>query len=387
MSTRYVKSLDGSGLIVYDFVERCVVRYLSEWAHEKGAGWRALTAAMRSDHVLRFLEYLNAQGMSMTTVTDALLREFRDAEVQCVLDNPRSNGLERRAQETVNDKLRTIYALLEWMQHKELLPPDWVGPTSRSAVRIERVVQARGNRVASRYPLVFPLTGVRSTHTRRLHVPRARFDEAVHLLASQPNAYLAARDSLLLDIADQVGLRRASINSLSVRQFPSKMLESVADATVSISPARQKFGYHNEFDFPVVLALRVVQFIQEERESLLRSLGAGARKRAGDSIFLSCKSARPLTDRAISQIASRAFRAVGCAKGVAVHAGRRLFAVESVEQEIEERLRQNLDTSTASICAAVALKLGHGNPASLHPYVVAALSRKAANDRHSRSKR
>ncbi|MES2784679.1 MAG: hypothetical protein V4684_04390 [Pseudomonadota bacterium] len=339
---------------------------------------------------MRFLEFLHNTQCGIEAVTDTLLADFRAFELESVLENPRGRGSRRTAKQTVNEKLWAVYQLLEWMQGENLLPGDTIGVGTPFRVRVREAMGAgrgRGARGASRYPLLFRSVGAGSRHSIRLHVTREMFDQAIWELGSNPNPYLAARDALMLDIAGTVGLRRASIVSLDIQQFVREEVEATSQATVLVQPSVQKFDYDDEFRFPVDLALRILSFIENEREELLTARGAAGRARANSAIFLSHRDCARITERAFSKIVRDVFHDIGCEKGVSVHAGRRLFAVEAVESELDERLRLGLDTSVRSICAAVAQKLGHKNPDSVHAYVVAELSRRAAEARSHRASR
>jgi len=204
-------------------------------------------------------------------------------------------------------------------------------------------------------------------------------DVAAQLMDANQEPYIRLRNALFVDIAATVGLRRGSINSLTIDQFVRRELQAVDAPTVRIRPASQKFGYENDFEFPVWLALQVCDFVEGARADLVERVHKGVSV-TRNRVFLSSRAAKPMTDRAMSQVVSRAMRAIGAPKGSAVHVLRSYYANEQIELEIDHRLARGLDTGTAAISAAVSLRLGHRNPHSLFAYVARAQSRRGLSD-------
>ena len=81
-----------------------------------------------------------------------------------------------------------------------------------------------------------------------------------------------------------------------------------------------------------------------------------------------------LTDRAITQIIAKAMRAAGAPRWVAIHSFRRKFSNDEIADETAHRIKNDLDTSAASIAASVSIRLGHHDPSSLYAYVSRRLS-------------
>ena len=208
-------------------------------------------------------------------------------------------------------------------------------------------------------------------------VSREIYDSVcAHIYSTSRSPYIAQRDLLFLDIAANAGFRRGSIHSLSVDQFDRDALEETEGLTAKLKPAAQKFGYDIDYDVGTMLMLRVVDFIEGVRAELLADLGVSERK-AEMRVFLSAKTGRQMTDRAMTQRISRAMRAVGCAKGQAIHVFRGLYANEQVDDEIVYRLETGLDTSTESIASAVAPMLGQKSAKSLFTYIASKQTRNA----------
>lgn len=201
-------------------------------------------------------------------------------------------------------------------------------------------------------------------------------------MSRSSSEYRNLRDALIVDLATEVGLRVGSVVSLVDSDFDQAEIERTVDTTMLITPKRQKFSYENSFEVPIWLALRVCALVKL-RDELLKSKGKRVAVAAG-AIFVNELRCTPLTARAVSQQISEVLRSLGAPKGTSIHAFRGLFCTEEIESEIDERVRLGLDTSTASVSAAVALKMGHRDPMSLFHYVARALSLRAARERATR---
>ncbi|GAC1031681.1 hypothetical protein thsps21_25080 [Pseudomonas sp. No.21] len=178
----------------------------------------------------------------------------------------------------------------------------------------------------------------------------------------------------MIEVANVVGLRRGSINSLTCSLFLDSVAQSEGIDDARLVPPSQKFGYQNEYEFPFTLVSNVLQFISGPLKEFKEDLGI-TDKVTKDRIFLSSKTGKPLTDRAITDIFSKALREIGVSSG-SIHGLRRKYANDEIDKEINYRIEKGLDTSVASICAAVSFRLGHASPESLHPYVSARLQRR-----------
>ncbi|RON68047.1 hypothetical protein BK671_13980 [Pseudomonas fluorescens] len=185
--------------------------------------------------------------------------------------------------------------------------------------------------------------------------------------------YLASRNTLVLDIADTLGMRRASINSLTCTQFLVALENEEALVDLVIVPSSQKFSYQFSYTFSFQLVSSILQYIEGPRKALLGRLKVPA-SISQDRLFLSSKTGKPLTERAITGFIASAMRFSGMPKG-SIHVFRHKFINDEVEREIMRRIEIKLDTSIESVAAAVAIKVGQVNPNSLHTYISDAFSR------------
>jgi integrase len=197
-----------------------------------------------------------------------------------------------------------------------------------------------------------------------------------HFADGQSEPYVFHRNALWADIAEVVGFRRASICSLRITQFDRATLELEQGPVVLITPPSQKFGYQNDFQFPVWLALRVCEFDDRYRAPMLERKRVSKTK-SQDRIFLSSRTGAPMTDRSMTRIMSQAMRSAGAPKGVAGHALRAKFCNDLIRSEYDARLEKGMDTSTLAIASAVAWRMGHRNPDSLFAYVSKLQSKEA----------
>jgi hypothetical protein len=336
-------------------------------------GWSMLTAGQEMENLMAFLRYLDSEGVSVFSVTDHVLRDFRDAELINVQSNPRSSGALRKAKSTVNQKLRTAYRWLLWLRMTARVEECLIG-SSGCQVACEGSWPPRRSSVksTSAYPLLFRRLGTNNQH-RTGFVPDMSMVDQMSEALMKTNDYIGRRNALLVDIAATVGLRRASINSLTIDQFDAEEIDRTQKDTIRIKPLAQKFGYENDFNFPVWLALNIRDFVEGPRAKLIFDLriSESITKRR---IFLSARDGKPMTERALTQQVSRAAKAIGAPKGASIHTLRAYFLNAWIDEEIDRRIGLGLDTSTASIAASAAIVMGHKSPTSIFPYVARAQS-------------
>lgn len=163
------------------------------------------------------------------------------------------------------------------------------------------------------------------------------------------------------------GSRRNSIKSLHVDQFIRSVFTRADHDTVIIRPLRQKFDYGNTYENPHMRHDRACDFIQSRRHALVASKGI-RQTETRDTVFISERTDRPLDDRGITSIISKAMPACGAPKGTAIHSFRVKFLVEAISDEFADRRTLGLDTSEETITRAVARKAEQRNQMSLRPY-------------------
>ncbi|WP_338821173.1 tyrosine-type recombinase/integrase [Acidovorax temperans] len=389
----------GSSIVVYDLTTNSVVHELTDYALFMFDKCRLdqTTVSTAVNCLVRFCNHLvriaprGARSLMdvIVGVTDKSLEGFRDADLKAVRSNSRSRNNEHTAKATVNARLASVYQWIWWLKTSGHLPANVAGP-SGCAVTVGEGRRAANRRttpfrVALDMPLLYSDAARRGRHKTGFVATRDTTDGAVEALMSRPSSeYRNLRDALIVDLATEVGLRVGSVVSLLDSDFDRAAIERTIEATMLVTPRKQKFSYQNSFDVPIWLALRVCALI-ELRNEYVESKGKKAAVTEG-AIFISELTCKPLTSRAVSQLVSRVLRSLGAPKGAALHAFRGLFCTEEIETEIDERSRLGLDTSTASVSAAVALKMGHRDPLSLFSYVSRSMSLRAARERAARER-
>lgn len=376
------------GYLVFDTSARRLVPELTMYAlhMENTRGLDSRTVYKRLSSVSQFWLYLQRNNLSSQGISESTLRLYRDEALGLTQHQLSHRGDVRAAKRTVNEKLGAILQWLSWMHEQqgvETLPGGRSHARSDDPFRHRFVAPVRkfgGN-------IIYRNTGATSKHHVGYLPNETTLDEVTKFFFRRAtNAYAAHRNALVVQIANVVGFRRGSINSLTVAQFDRPRLEESADEAVLVRPLSQKFGYQNDYAFPVLLALRICDFIDRYRSPFVESKHATSAA-TQDRIFLSSRDARPLTDRAITHIVSTAMRSVGAPKGAGLHTVRAKYANDEIEEELFVRRERGMDTSTASVAASVAMKLGQRNAMSLFPYVASGQSLAARKDGAERRSR
>lgn len=331
----------------------------------------AKTIEQQLGHIARFWVYLRELGRSLSAVSDEFLMKYMSRELVKVRSNSRSRGSERAAKSTVNQKISAILNWLLWLQSTGRCHDGMIGPHNC------RVTASPGKGVRDLRHWA-PGDGIYSSLLYRDagtsgSIPRASremFEGASAELERMTDwKYVAERDKMFLDIATTAGFRRGSICSLTVDQFDAQQIRRTEATTMGLTPAVQKFKYENEFQVDTLLMLRILDFIEGPRASLIAELGKERSALATiGHVFLSATTGKAMSDRAMTARISRAMRKVGAKKGMSIHAHRGLFAMEATESVMNQRLQLGADTSVASVAYQVAPMLGHKNAESQFQY-------------------
>lgn len=378
---------DRVAVVFYDVEAKCVVDDLTDYtvylADEEQLDCK--TISNHSYFLKRFYEYLRRRSVSLDRCTDRILRDFRKDEKESVLRSKSSKRKPLIANGTVNERLRRVYRWLTWLQETGRVRQALIGrkgcgvrsalPSRGAIERKRRLTPATSSQQAREdYPLLFKKTALKSKH-RRQFVPteslRFQLVERLHETAFSP--YIAHRNALIVDTANTVGFRRASINSLRIEQFLDGQIEKTDGAFMYVTPDLQKFGYEESFAFPVALAQRYAHFISTYLLPTADSRGWNI-DLATCPVFLSYRNGRAMRDRSITKLLSVHLRALGAPTWNSTHSFRRKFANDEMDAETEFRVDNKLDTSIQSISATLALRMGQRNPASLEPYLAAKIT-------------
>ncbi|MET0087120.1 MAG: site-specific integrase [Sedimenticola sp.] len=319
-------------------------------------------------------EYLAHKVLSWDEVDDIHLKNWFSWEIARVRKRNASKDDEKTAMRTVNRKLTGIYRFYAWAQCRAgFLPPGYVGSNGRIKTTLVDAYE-RGLNVG---PLV--LSVKKKDHEDIVEGMYPLTEEGVgtpvgdyaateddiqglinHFYDSAKTEYLAERNVLILDIADQVGLRSNAIASLRIDQF-SNVDITQHEGHILIQPEKQKYGYTKYFEFPAQLVERIRDYIDDERKEHMASLKL-TEVRVKRALFLTNRG-KPITEKRISETMAAAFQAIGHepGKGAAAHSPRRKRAQDVVDQELALRTRVGQPHDPETMALAVANALGQSN--------------------------
>jgi site-specific recombinase XerD len=327
--------------------------HLLELVDHKGD--RPSTVEGRAYALKKWYSFLQTEKTTDIDATDDTLLKFRKSLMS--RSAPNRSDDEQAHKRSVNKDLRRIYKFYVWLQTQEHYSKGKriIGThgCQITSTLVQSQLPAIKRTSRSDYPKIFHDAGEHSRH-RSSHVldegDRSALHEYFHAHCSEE---IALRNCLIFDLAWEVGLRRASILSLTISDFDSARSTTAADF-ISVCPRRQKFGYSNRFPVPIHLAARIVRYIDGERAELIAATGSDARE-----VFLSSADGGPLSGKGVTVDFYRAARSVGLPRRSGLHCGRHSFAHSFVRKELAARRELGLDTSADSVALALAEALGH----------------------------
>ena len=349
----------------------------------------SLTVHQGMHYLIEFWTFLTDAEISIRAVSNHTIRKFRDQSYERVRKSKAHRGGEDQAKLTVNHKLERIYDWFVWLQQTRLVPVGTIGRRGLIVANIEAPAVRKG-RVSGRasgsfrkYPLLYRVSRRNAKHDAPASVVTAKdVSSLIGQFSERFEPFIAHRNSLFVDIAESAGFRRGSICALRVDQFELSDIEQ-ADGEYLVRPSKQKFGYAKTFGIELTLAFRIRDFIDNYWTPWVTKHNVPEAVHR-NALFLSEKTGKPILERSMSQVVSRAFRALGFPKGVGPHTLRGKFASTFSDEELAERRELGLDTSNRSIAAAVAMKLGHDDPDQFYRYASSSQARQARVAREGR---
>ncbi|MGM9515257.1 tyrosine-type recombinase/integrase [Roseateles sp. DB2] len=377
--------------LVYDLEKDCILRELTDYAtyqiDERGNS--SLTVGQGLHHLVEFWTFLQNEGTPLRSVSNATIRKFKAENFKKVKKSKAHRGGDDQAKKTVNVKLERIYQWIVWLQETGRVPVGTIGRRGLVVAIIEsKVVRKRsgGRWVAGsekKYPLLFKVGKRNAKHNAAGSVVTDKdVSDLMAYFSERFDPFVAQRNSLFADIAESAGFRRGSICSLRIDQFDMSEIET-AEGEYLVRPPKQKLSYTKTFGIELALAYRICEFIENYwkpwvmEHKVLKSVHKNA-------LFLSEKTGKPILERSMTQVISRAFRSLGFDKGIGPHILRGKFASTFVDEELAERRELGLDTSNRSIAAAAAMKLGHDDPDQFYGYASSSQARLARIAREGR---
>ncbi len=356
---------NGVTFLVFDIVARCLLRDVTDFLNRSSTtSLDVKTKEKALYQILGFLEFLRINGSSLKSLTEHNIKQYAEWELKRTKADKSHRDSDTTAKRTVNSKLDGVLYWLSWLKWTSKYSLDGVGLPDIS--KNLNSFQLSWRSCSSAY---FNGVGEKSRHRTGKIPSNDVFDEVLQRVLEGPgDEYAAHRNNLIGKLAKESGMRIESICSLKVKNFPKdKVMECDLEHFLVIPPV-QKFNYLEEYKVPNWLAIQLALFIDDHRQNLIKLKNNGTDLSEG-YLFLSSKTARPIKSRSVSRIFGDAMKASGAPKGLAIHVFRKLMATKKSKEESRRRAKAGLDTSTASVAAAVSRDLGQTNPRSLAPYV------------------
>lgn len=352
---------------------------LSEWkyAYTKNEGQLQSYKSFIEMHAYAlksFVEYLTFKNISWDKVITNDLDEFYDWELPRIMSRSASKHDKKAAKRTCNRKLTAIYQFYGWTYSvAKLLPKGYVGLHGKIKTTIplayeEGLVKGPLFKVSKvKYPKIFNgLYPLLRTHLGSPNGDYSATDNDIEKIAnyffdSNSNEFVTSRNIIINEIIDQIGLRSNSISSLTIKQFNRDDIDNCQGEHINITPPLQKLGYSNVFSFPTSLVSRIIDYIEDERNNLMR-LHKLSETKVNHALFLT-QEGKPITPKRISEIMAKAFQAIGhrSGKGAAAHSGRRKRAKDITQEELAWRARVGMPIDPETISQSVATSLGQKN--------------------------
>ncbi|WP_417702235.1 hypothetical protein [Pseudomonas sp.] len=277
------------------------------------------------------------------------------------------HGVSRSAKIKASRKLMAVYKFYHYFSSVRRDIFNLIGPSGCNIT--SSITSHEDQSFNYLYPYCYRRIGRSSRHGVRWTPDQSHKCELFFAL-TVGNEYISRRNRLLVEIADEVGLRCGSILSLTTDQFPPLNESDLEKEFIYITPSSQKFGYSKPFPFLVELYLRIVAFIEGERRDLVIRFN-----NSSDKIFLNYHTGKPLTQAGTSSLFSRLSRQLKWPNNSGLHSWRRKFAQDFNEKNIEDRRRLGLDTSHDALALDLAARMGHESIQSQRPYIERAMQR------------
>ena len=359
-------------------------------AKEKSAATPPHTAASKIDSTTyslsALIRFLTENSKSLYRLNDLDIINLRTILLKDIRSNPISRGTSHGTKRTANTKLEHIYQFIYWAQKNRRLPRNTIG---RRNCRINSSLpdaDERGSELDTKYsnlyPLCFPSVGRASRQDKGQYW--ATSQDIISLESffwRNQDFYLAERNTLALRIHQSTAWRKGSVNSLTVDLFSEDALSSQRGMPFCrIAPPKQKGSYEKYFSVDWILIHRIIEYINNGRQTLMDRAGSNEEKSCGH-LFIGLHG-KPLTDGHYGDIFSDAFKAIGAPKGAGAHSIRRYRTVEEVKSEITRRKNSKLPISRELVALSVKDLLGHASEESGRAYdhVVASIKFDSIDD-------
>jgi integrase len=350
--------------------KRKVVHPVNDWFRDQAVmlNYPVTTLRLYSDILPSFWNYLIEHGIHWMDVDDDLLIQWRNhQEIQI--------GVKKR---TINQRLSTVFQFYWWAQTRGYVQDLIADPASDEKLaspRIStRIVPTRSRSGFNGNFKISSLLLYRTTREPNLHTPTAEEATRLHAsLATLSSPRLAERNTLMLSWAEEVGLRRKEFAALTIDQIPdwdeiSELIET--DSCKDIELLVTKGDHRRIVEVVPDLLLRSRNYIEEERSDVIQRFTKkrGSSYKAPSEIFLSEKTGRVITLRAITNLIGGAFKNANV-RGSG-HRMRARYLTNLVQFYYDEALSKHGNSMSLDIVLLKAAEAaGHASPESLRPYL------------------
>lgn len=319
-------------------------------------------------------EYMRVNRLLWNEINDKYLEDFREWELEQI-NNKASSKDTLTQKNTVNRKMRVIYNFYTWAQEDAFLIDDYIGWKVDSQIRSKlpeylhnsKTIIMGSHKKSFLYPKIFRRIGEGNRGNKGYIATEHDLEMLTEYISNKNDEFSMVRNLLILDLADTVGWRKGSINSLLIEQFSDKVIDETDEDFIYVKPIEQKFNYQKEFKVPLSFALRINRFIKEARGMLISERNWTNDITEG-RLFISSKTGKPLAYQTITSFFSKAFKAIGAPKGSGIHSLRRKFTNDQLEIELAVRKAQHLPIDPESVMYPISKKLGQESLYSQESY-------------------
>ncbi|TDY84967.1 UNVERIFIED_ORG: site-specific recombinase XerD [Herbaspirillum seropedicae] len=351
---------------LYDRAGKSVLTFFDYFAHLLDEGGKENEAKNIAYSLRMWFEFLDKCGLDQFSATDDTLSRFILELSSRTSNNRKGNGYARAR--SINKNLIHIYKFYAWLQeyHRDGCKLRLLGGKQCNIKSALSNPDENAHSKKSCYPLLIEGTGSSSKH-KVTYVPSDfDVDRIVDYFRATQSQSVAARNILVVEVGDEMGLRRGSLFSLRIGQFTRELLEDCEHSRrpYLVMPEDQKMNYDNYFEFDLALVDRIIDYIETERLEVVTRT-----KSSSDKLFLNIKYGTPLTPGAMTNAMCRARRALGLPKDSSLHGLRRKFANDSDSANYEASLEIGGDSSVESLAAIGASQLGHASSESREAYL------------------
>ncbi|WP_133647928.1 tyrosine-type recombinase/integrase [Paraburkholderia flava] len=308
---------------------------------------------------------------------DRLLHQIDDEQLERWRD--RDERLGRRSL-TMNGKVSTALRFLLHCSRKEGFPHRIadVSVDPNAPVKIWYEKRYRYGRKVIVSDLLYRGKGVKS---RRKGVPTLDEMEDAYVRASEGQWHIAHRDVLMVNAAEETGLRLSEVLSLRIRQLPARAeIEAASDVDREIVLlVVRKGGAEHEVPFPAWILNALRDYIDDVRAVIVKGR---AKAQGHDRIFVSHTSGAPLNRQYMSRRLSRIFRDAPKRRGLTYHRVRARYASVAIEIKLKAEIeaRGLFNVREEKILTEVMELMGQTHLGSLKSYLDTELAMKYEED-------